>query len=230
MARLLIVEDDVSLRENLVRMLQLKGHECLCCESFTNAAAEALTAAPDCILLDLSLPGAYGHEICRAIRQESNVPIIVLTSSDSEFDEVMSMNVGADDYVVKPFRPLELIARVHAQLRRYTSYDSRAQAVESPTIQLDGLEINRDARCVTVDGAPVRLTPIEYSILLYLVEHRGSVVAVGDLFRAVWNEDFMPGSNNTVMVHIRHLREKIGDDAQKPRFIKNVWGVGYIIE
>lgn len=96
--------------------------------------------------------------------------------------------------------------------------------------KIEGLEINRDARCVTVDGAPVRLTPIEYSILLYLVEHRGSVVAVGDLFRAVWNEDFMPGSNNTVMVHIRHLREKIGDDAQKPRFIKNVWGVGYIIE
>ena len=107
MARLLIVEDDVSLRENLVRMLQLKGHECLCCESFENAAAEALTASPDCVLLDLSLPGAYGHEICRSIRQESNVPIIVLTSSDSEFDEVMSMSVGADDYVVKPcFAPL----------------------------------------------------------------------------------------------------------------------------
>ena len=98
MARLLIVEDDVSLRENLVRMLQLKGHECVCCESFENAAAEALTASPDCVLLDLSLPGAYGHEICRSIRQESNVPIIVLTSSDSEFDEVMSMSVGADDY------------------------------------------------------------------------------------------------------------------------------------
>ena len=132
--------------------------------------------------------------------------------------------------MVKPFRPLELIARVRAQLRRYTRYGSRAQAVESPTIQLDGLEINRDARCRDGGrrtGAP---QPIEYSILLYLVEHRGSVVAWGDLFRAVWNEDFMPGSNNTVMVHIRHLREKIGDDAQKPRFIKNVWGVGYIIE
>ena len=153
-----------------------------------------------------------------------------MRARDAQQDKIEGLSLGADDYVVKPFRPLELIARVHAQLRRYTSYGSRAQAVESPTIQLDGLEINRDARCVTVDGAPVRLTPIEYSILLYLVEHRGSVVAVGDLFRAVWNEDFMPGSNNTVMVHIRHLREKIGDDAQKPRFIKNVWGVGYIIE
>ena len=118
MARLLIVEDDVSLRENLVRMLQLKGHECLCCESFENAAAEALTASPDCVLLDLSLPGAYGHEICRSIRQESNVPIIVLTSSDSEFDEVMSMSVGADDYVVKPYRPAVLLARIDRALAR----------------------------------------------------------------------------------------------------------------
>ena len=116
MARLLIVEDDVSLRENLVRMLQLKGHECVCCESFENAAAEALTASPDCVLLDLSLPGAYGHEICRSIRQESNVPIIVLTSSDSEFDEVMSMSVGADDYVVKPYRPAVLLARIDLSL------------------------------------------------------------------------------------------------------------------
>lgn len=125
MARLLIIEDDVSLRENLVRMLQLKGHECLCCESFTNAAAEALTAAPDCILLDLSLPGKRtGHEICRAIRQESNVPIIVLTSSDSEFDEVMSMNVGADDYVVKPYRPAALLARIDRALARSGSADS----------------------------------------------------------------------------------------------------------
>ena len=116
MARLFIVEDDASLRENLVRMLKLKGHECLYCESFANAAGEALAACPDCVLLDLSLPGAYGHEVCRSIRQESNVPIIVLTSSDSEFDEVMSMNVGADDYVVKPYRPAVLLDPVRAEV------------------------------------------------------------------------------------------------------------------
>ena len=184
----------------------------------------------DLVLLDVMLPDIDGFELLRTIRAGHTYPVIMLTARDAQQDKIEGLSLGADDYVVKPFRPLELIARVHAQLRRYTSYGSRAQAVESPTIQLDGLEINRDARCVTVDGARVRLTPIEYSILLYLVEHRGSVVAVGDLFRAVWNEDFMPGSNNTVMVHIRHLREKIGDDAQKPRFIKNVWGVGYIIE
>ena len=176
------------------------------------------------------LPDIDGFELLRTIRSSHTYPVIMLTARDAQQDKIGGLSLGADDYVVKPFRLLELIARVHAQLRRYTSYGSRAQAAESPTIQLDGLEINRDARSVTVDGSPVRLTPTEYSILLYLVEHRGSVVAVEDLFRAVWNEDFMPGSNNTVMVHIRHLREKIGDDAQKPRFIKNVWGVGYIIE
>ena len=176
------------------------------------------------------LPDIDGFELLRTIRVGHTYPVIMLTARDAQQDKIEGLSLGADDYVVKPFRPLELIARVHAQLRRYTSYGSRAQATELPTLQLDGLEINRDARSVTVDGAPVRLTPIEYSILLYLAEHRGSVVPVEDLFRAVWNEDFMPGSNNTVMVHIRHLREKIGDDAQKPRFIKNVWGVGYIIE
>ena len=126
MARLFIVEDDASLRENLVRMLKLKGHECLCCESFANAAVEALAACPDCILLDLSLPGAYGHEICRSIRQGSNVPIIVLTSSDSEFDEVMSMNVGADDYVVKPYRPAALLARIDRALARRVGLSTAA--------------------------------------------------------------------------------------------------------
>ena len=144
--------------------------------------------------------------------------------------EVQLAYNGADDYVVKPFRPLELVARVKAQLRRYTSYGSRDQAEEQQLISINGLVINPDARSVTVDEKPVRCTPIEYSILLYLAENRGRVVPVEDLFRAVWNEEFMASSNNTVMVHIRHLREKIGDDAQSPRFIKNIWGVGYTIE
>ena len=132
--------------------------------------------------------------------------------------------------MVKPFRPLELVARAKAQLRRYTSYGSRDEVPSSHIISVHGLEINPEAHTVTVDDKPVRCTPIEYSILLYLAENRGRVVPVEDLFRAVWNEEFMQGSNNTVMVHIRHLREKIGDDAQNPRFIKNIWGVGYTIE
>ena len=133
--------------------------------------------------------------------------------------------------MVKPFRPLELVARVKAQLRRYTKYGARGRAEEEASeIGFNGLVINRDSRSVMVDEKPVRLTPLEYSILLYLAENRGRVVPVADLFQAVWGEEFMSSSNNTVMVHIRHLREKIGDDAQNPRFIKNIWGVGYTIE
>lgn len=138
--------------------------------------------------------------------------------------------MGADDYVVKPFRPLELVARCKAQLRRYTSYGSRSGEADDVELTVDGLTINKDSRVVTVDERPVRCTPLEYSILLYLVEHRGKVVSVEELFRAVWGEEFMASSSNTVMVHIRHLREKIGDDASNPRFIKNIWGVGYTIE
>ena len=228
--KILVVEDEKAISDILVFNLQREGYDTLAAYDGAEGLRCALEEAPDLILLDVMLPDIDGLELLRTIRSSHTYPVIMLTARDAQQDKIEGLSLGADDYVVKPFRPLELIARVHAQLRRYTSYGSRAQVAESPIIQLDGLEINRDARSVMVDGAPVRLTPIEYSILLYLVEHRGSVVAVEDLFRAVWNEDFMPGSNNTVMVHIRHLREKIGDDAQKPRFIKNVWGVGYIIE
>ena len=219
--RILVVDDEKAIADLVGIYLTKEGFDVQIAYSGADAAKAILEQEFDLALLDVML---------RTIRASHTYPVIMLTARDAQQDKIEGLSLGADDYVVKPFRPLELVARVHAQLRRYTSYGSRAQAAESPVIQLDGLEINRDARAVTVDGAPVRLTPIEYSILLYLVEHRGSVVAVEDLFRAVWNEDFMPGSNNTVMVHIRHLREKIGDDAQKSRFIKNVWGVGYIIE
>ena len=224
--RILVVDDEKAIADLVGIYLTKEGFDVQIAYSGADAAKAILEQEFDLALLDVMLSDIDGFELLRTIRAGHTYPVIMLTARDAQQDKIEGLSLGADDYVVKPFRPLELIARVHAQLRRYTSYCSRAQAAES----LDGLEINRDARAVTVDGKPVRLTPIEYSILLYLVEHRGSVVAVEDLFRAVWNEDFMPGSNNTVMVHIRHLREKIGDDAQKPRFIKNVWGVGYIIE
>ena len=189
---------------------------------------------PDLIILDLGLPDMDGINILKEVRSWSSLPIIVVSARTHEHDKVMALDLGADDYMVKPFRPLELVARCKAQLRRYTRYGSREQAAPvedaGPIISFNGLEINRDARTVTVDEKSVRCTPLEYSILLYLAEHRGHVVPVEELFRAVWDEEFMAGSNNTVMVHIRHLREKLGDDAQNPRFIKNIWGVGYTIE
>ena len=194
-----------------------------------DAARAILMQDFDLAILDIMLPDIDGFELLRTIRANHTYPVIMLTARDAQSDKIEGLTLGADDYVVKPFRPLELVARVKAQLRRYTSYGTRDQA-EDAEVSVNGLTINRDARQVTVDEKPVRTTPLEYAILLYLVEHRGKVVPVEELFRAVWNEEFMAGSNNTVMVHIRHLREKIGDDAANPRFIRNIWGVGYTID
>ena len=206
MARLLIVDDDVSLRDNLVRMLQLKGHECVCCESFENAAAEALTASPDCVLLDLSLPGAYGHEICRSIRQESNVPIIVLTSSDSEFDEVMSMSVGADDYVVKPYRPAVLLARI-----------------EHGGVSLDPVRAE-----VSYRSKIVELSRNELLILRILMENAGSIISRSELMDELWQTDVFV-DDNTLTVNVNRLRRSLQSIGVPDDFIATRRGLGYVV-
>ncbi len=229
--RILVVDDEKTITDLVGIYLRNEGYRVTLAYTGADAAREILTNEFDLAVLDIMLPDIDGFELLRTIRAEHTYPVIMLTARDSQGDKIEGLSLGADDYVVKPFRPLELVARVKAQLRRYMSYGTRGQAEEdSAIISFNGLVINRDARQVTVDERPVRLTPLEYSILLYLAENRGRVVPVGDLFRAVWDEEFMSSSNNTVMVHIRHLREKIGDDAQSPRFIKNIWGVGYTIE
>ena len=229
--RILVVDDEKTITDLVGIYLRNEGYQVTLAYTGADAAREILTGEFDLAVLDIMLPDIDGFELLRTIRAEHTYPVIMLTARDSQGDKIEGLSLGADDYVVKPFRPLELVARVKAQLRRYMSYGTRGQAEEdSAIISFNGLVINRDARQVTVDERPVRLTPLEYAILLYLAENRGRVVPVGDLFRAVWDEEFMSSSNNTVMVHIRHLREKIGDDAQNPRFIKNIWGVGYTIE
>lgn len=231
--RILVVDDEKAITDLVGIYLRNEGYSVTLAYTGADAAREILAQEFDLAVLDIMLPDIDGFELLRTIRAEHTYPVIMLTARGSQSDKIEGLSLGADDYVVKPFRPLELVARVKAQLRRYTSYGSRNEAGEpedGPIISFNGLEINRDARTVTVDERPVRCTPLEYAILLYLAEHRGHVVPVEELFRAVWDEEFMAGSNNTVMVHIRHLREKIGDDAQNPRFIKNIWGVGYTIE
>ncbi len=224
MARLLIVEDDVSLRENLVRMLQLKGHECLCCESFENAAAEALAASPDCILLDLSLPGAYGHEICRAIRQESDVPIIVLTSSDSEFDEVMSMSVGADDYVIKPYRPAVLLARIDRALARSGSADSARRQLERDGVLLDPVRAE-----VSYRGKSVELARNELLILRVLMENAGSIISRSELMDELWQTDAFV-DDNTLTVNVNRLRRSLQSIDVPDDFITTRRGLGYVVK
>mgnify|MGYP002555157288 CR=1 FL=1 len=224
MARLFIVEDDASLRENLVRMLKLKGHECLCCESFANAAGEALAACPDCILLDLSLPGAYGHEVCRSIRQGSNVPIIVLTSSDSEFDEVMSMNLGADDYVTKPFSPAELTARVDAIYRRVCM--SFIKNEKQSVIESGPFVLNLKSRTVTKNGAPIELTQVEYQILEFFMNNKNTALDRASILNHIWGESYY-GDDKIVDVNIRRIRMKIEEEPSSPKYIITIWGYGY---
>lgn len=223
MARLFIVEDDTSLRENLMRMLKLKGHECLCCGSFANAAAEALAACPDCILLDLSLPGAYGHEVCRSIRQGSNVPIIVLTSSDSEFDEVMSMNVGADDYVVKPYRPAALLARIDRALTRSGSADPVRGRLEHDGVSLDPVRAE-----ISYRGKSVELSRNELLILRILMENAGSIISRSELMDELWQTDAFV-DDNTLTVNVNRLRRSLQSAGIPDDFITTRRGLGYVV-
>ena len=229
-AHILVVDDEKTIADLVGIYLQNEGFGVTIAYTGAEAAKAIFEQEFDLAVLDIMLPDIDGFELLRTIRSERTYPVIMLTARDAQKDKIEGLALGADDYVVKPFRPLELVVRVKAQLRRYTRYGSRVAEEDASELSVDGLTINRDARTVTVDDRPVRCTPLEFSILLYLVENRGRVVPVEDLFRAVWGEDFMSSSSNTVMVHIRHLREKLGDDAQNPRFIKNIWGVGYTIE
>ena len=229
-AHILVVDDEKTIADLVGIYLQNEGFGVTIAYTGAEAAKAIFEQEFDLAVLDIMLRDIDGFELLRTIRSERTYPVIMLTARDAQKDKIEGLALGADDYVVKPFRPLELVARVKAQLRRYTRYGSRVAEEDASELSVDGLTINRDARTVTVDDRPVRCTPLEFSILLYLVENRGRVVPVEDLFRAVWGEDFMSSSSNTVMVHIRHLREKRGDDAQNPRFIKNIWGVGYTIE
>ncbi len=183
------------------------------------------------VLLDVMMPGMDGIEMCRKIREISNIPIIILSAKSSDLDKIKGLGVGADDYVTKPFNPLELTARVKSQLRRYTQLNpnSKDGAAESSEIQIRGLVINKDNHKVTIDGEEIRLTPIEFDILYLLASNPGKVFSTDEIFEKVWNEKVYE-ANNTVMVHIRRLRGKMKEDQREDKIIYTVWGVGYKIE
>ena len=181
-------------------------------------------------ILDIMMPGMDGTELCRKIREKSNIPIIMLSARSSDLDKIMGLGNGADDYVTKPFNPLELIARVKSQLRRYTSLNPGSVPPENEQeVTVKNLTINRETRVVTAYGREVRLTPLEFDILYLLASNPGKVFSTDEIFEKVWNEK-MYEANNTVMVHIRRLREKIEMDPKNAEIIKTVWGVGYRIE
>jgi len=198
------------------------GKEALDCIEHTNL---------DMAILDVMLPDISGFKICQKIRERHFFPIIMLTAKVENMDKIMGLTLGADDYITKPFNPLELAARVKTQLRRYKSYNPANHSEDNPQQEYDirGLIINKDAHKCTLYGKNVYLTPIEFSILWHLCERKGNVVSSEELFEAVWCEKYLD-NNNTVMAHIGRLREKLNEPAKNPKFIKTIWGVGYRIE
>ena len=188
----------------------------------------ALKGDIDLIILDLMLPDMDGFEICRELLHRIDIPILIVSAKKSDIDKIRGLGIGADDYITKPFNPLELMARVKSQLRRYTQLGNAAESGDS-IYTVGGLSINDDLKEVTVDGEVVKLTPIEYNILLLLVKNQGKVFSINQIYESIWNEDAI-GADNTVAVHIRHIREKIEINPKEPRYLKVVWGVGYKID
>ena len=174
------------------------------------------------------MPRLDGIRATLKIREDSSIPIIILSAKSEDADKILGLNIGADDYVTKPFNPLELVARVKSQLRRYTQLGNATEN-NSRVYQVGGLVINDDLKEVVVDDEAVKLTPIEYNILLLLVKNQGKVFSINQIYESIWNEDAI-GADNTVAVHIRHIREKIEINPKEPRYIKVVWGIGYKID
>ncbi|AUO13885.1 response regulator transcription factor [Priestia sp. YIM B13446] len=223
--RILIIDDDEQIRNLIAIYLENEGFEALKVSNAVSGLALLEEQEVDLIILDIMMPQMNGIDAAFKIREEKNMPIIMLSAKSEDMDKISGLTAGADDYLTKPFNPLELIARVKSQIRRYKKYNERA---ERDIIQIGDLEINRSTRLVFVRGQEIRLTPKEFDILELLVRHKGTVMSMGKIYEAVWQEDAFK-SDNTVMVHITKIREKIEDNPKKPIYIKTIWGVGYRI-
>ena len=228
--QILIVDDEKEIADLIEVYLKNDGYTV---HKFYNGldALECIeTQKMDLAILDVMLPDIDGFRICQKIREQYFYPIIILTAKVEDTDKIMGLTIGADDYITKPFNPLEVVARVKTQLRRYRKYNQPANSAEEQNeYDIRGLVINNDSHKCTLFGKELQLTPIEFSILWYLCENRGKVISSEELFENIWGEKFLD-NNNTVMAHIGRLREKLNEPAKKPKFIKTVWGVGYTIE
>ncbi|MEW4264809.1 response regulator transcription factor [Priestia megaterium] len=223
--RILIIDDDEQIRNLIAIYLENEGFEALKVSNAVSGLALLEEQEVDLIILDIMMPQMNGIDAAFKIREEKNMPIIMLSAKSEDMDKISGLTAGADDYLTKPFNPLELIARVKSQIRRYKKYNERA---ERDVIQIGDLEINRSTRLVFVRGQEVRLTPKEFDILELLARNKGTVMSMGKIYESVWQEDAFK-SDNTVMVHITKIREKIEDNPKKPIYIKTIWGVGYRI-
>ncbi len=226
--RILIVDDETAIADLVEVYLKNDGYEVYKFYNALDALRCVESTELSLAILDVMLPDMDGFTLCQKIREKYLFPIIMLTAKVEGMDKIMGLTLGADDYITKPFQPLELMARVKSQLRRYTRYNT-AEQPQIGEYDLKGLFISKSSHKCTLNGAELMLTPIEFNILWYLCEHRGSVVSSEELLEAVWGEQYLD-NNNTVMTHIARLREKMHEPARKPKYIKTVWGVGYTIE
>lgn len=229
MAKILVCDDDKEIVEAIDIYLTQEGHEVLKAYDGEEALKVLKNQEVDLLVIDVMMPRLDGIRATLKIREENNIPIIILSAKSEDADKILGLNVGADDYVTKPFNPLELVARVKSQLRRYTQLGSTVLNKNEAIYTTGGLMVNDDLKEVSVDGEPVKMTPIEYNILLLLVKNQGKVFSIDQIYENIWNEDAI-GVDNTVAVHIRHIREKIEINPKEPRYLKVVWGIGYKIE
>ena len=227
MYNILICDDEKDIVSALKIYLEAEGYRTFAAYNGREALAIIRAQEIHLVLMDIMMPEMDGISAMVKLREESNLPVILLTAKGEDTDKVLGLNVGADDYVTKPFNPLELVARVKSQLRRYTTLSSTPSG--DAVYEAGGLVINDELKKVTVDGEEVKLTPIEYNILLLLMKNKGKVFSISQIYEEIWNEEAI-GADNTVAVHIRHIREKIEINPKEPRYLKVVWGVGYKIE
>ena len=228
-ANILVVDDEPEIADLVGVYLRSEGFTVYTCGTGTDALACVREHPLDLAILDVMLPDISGFVLCWEIRREHHFPVLMLTARSSDMDKISGLTIGADDYLTKPFNPLELVARVKAQLRRYTRYNGSAQPNTGEVIDFNGLVIDRSTHQCTLYDKELNLTPLEFDILWMLCENRGHVISAERLFETVWGEKYLD-RNNTVMVHIRRLREKMGEPSRNPRFIKTVLGVGYKID
>ena len=225
----LIVDDDREIVRSIEIYLKNEGLNTLCAYNGLEALKLLSQNTVHLILMDIMMPVMSGIEATLKIRESYNIPIIMVSAKGEDTDKIIGLNLGADDYIVKPFNPLELAARVKSALRRYTALGGGMQEERDEVYTVDSLSVNNTQKQVYVDGESVRLTPIEYRILLLLIQNTGRVFSIDEIYEKVWNEPCI-NADNTVAVHIRRIREKIEIDPKNPRYVKVVWGLGYKID
>jgi len=231
MYNILVCDDEKDIVEAIRIYLRSAGdYRILEANSGSQALKVMETEEVHLVLMDVMMPGMDGITATALIRENSNVPVIMLTAKSEDSDKILGLDIGADDYITKPFNPVELMARVRSQLRRYTSLGSwKGKSTEGEVLETGGLRLDNEAKEVTVDGDSVSLTPIEYNILRMLMQNPGKVYSSAEIYRAIWKDEPL-GSESAVAVHIRHIREKIEIEPSDPRYLKVVWGQGYKIE